>query len=328
MRNHLLAAGIAAAALIPSLALAQQTCEQRQANRTVGTIAGAGIGALLGSAVAGHGDRTTGAVVGGLGGAVVGNQLSRSNGDCAHAYGYYDNAGAWHASSVSRDNARGYYDREGGWVNGAPNGRYDGAGRWNAASTPPEAAGYRDRSGHWAPASADGYYTADGRWVAGAASGRYDRSGRWIAGPVTGRYDANGRWIPGPPARASDVQPGYYDQGRWHAGPVSGYYDSQGRWNRVETSDRNHGRADRPNDIAGRQSWLDERIHRGLDDGTLTRAEGMRALRSLALIGREERSLRMRSGELRSRDRTMIMAKLETLSDQVRDMRRGPVPQY
>src|SRR5215218_3739686 len=74
MRIQLVVAGLAVAALIPSSALAQQTCEQRQTNRAVGTIAGAGIGALLGSAVAGHGDRTAGAVVGGLGGALVGSQ--------------------------------------------------------------------------------------------------------------------------------------------------------------------------------------------------------------------------------------------------------------
>ena len=109
MRIHQLVAGVAVAALIPTFAMAQQTCEQRSANRAVGTLAGAGIGALLGSAVAGHGDRTAGAVIGGVGGAVVGNQIAKPRGDCAHAYGYYDNAGAWHASTVSRTSAQGYY---------------------------------------------------------------------------------------------------------------------------------------------------------------------------------------------------------------------------
>src|SRR6187455_2678667 len=102
MRIHQLAAGVAVAALIPTFALAQTTCEQRRTNRVVGTVAGAGIGALLGSAIAGHGDRNTGAVIGGIGGAVAGNQLSKSQGDCSRAYGHYDNAGAWHASNVSR----------------------------------------------------------------------------------------------------------------------------------------------------------------------------------------------------------------------------------
>src|SRR5437870_5677131 len=120
MQIRLAAAGIAVAALIPSFAMAQQSCEQRRTNQAVGTIAGAGIGALLGSAVAGHGDRTAGAVVGGLGGAVVGNQLSKAGADCAHAYGYYDGSGAWHASTVSRQDARGYFDREGAWIDGPP----------------------------------------------------------------------------------------------------------------------------------------------------------------------------------------------------------------
>ena len=69
MKIHQLVAGAAVAALIPTFALAQTTCEQRATNRVVGTVAGAGIGALLGSAIAGHGDRTTGAVIGGVGGA-------------------------------------------------------------------------------------------------------------------------------------------------------------------------------------------------------------------------------------------------------------------
>ena len=60
MRIHQLVAGVAVAALMPTLALAQTTCEQRSTNRVVGTVAGAGLGALLGSAIAGHGDRTTG----------------------------------------------------------------------------------------------------------------------------------------------------------------------------------------------------------------------------------------------------------------------------
>jgi hypothetical protein len=327
MRLHQLVAGVAVAALIPTFALAQTTCEQRQTNRAVGTIAGAGIGALLGSAVAGHGDRTTGAVVGGLGGALVGNQLAKSNADCAHAYGYYDNAGAWHASNVSRTNARGYYDREGQWVDSAPNGYYSRDGRWVRANTDAAAGGYTDSHGHWIPASSTGYYETDGRYVAGSAGGHYDTSGRWVASPVTGRYDARGRWIPGQPARVTDVQPGYYENGRWHAEQVTGYYDSEGRWIRVDNSGY-QGRGNAPSDVAGRSTWLDLRIRRGLDDGTLTRTEGSQALRRLSLINRYARSLQNRGGNLRPRDQQMIMARLDTLTEDVREMRRGPVRDY
>jgi len=99
MRNLLFVAGFAAATLIPSFAAAQQTCEQRKANRVAGTVVGAGIGALLGSAVAGRGDRNEGAVIGGVGGAVIGNQVAKGNGDCARAYGFYDDNGNWHANA-------------------------------------------------------------------------------------------------------------------------------------------------------------------------------------------------------------------------------------
>ncbi len=120
MRKHLLAAGIAAVALIPSLAMAQETCEQRSANRAAGTALGAVAGALLGGAVAGHGEKGTGALIGGVGGAVIGNQASRGPRDCAHAYGYYDNDGRWHDNRVDRSVAYGYYDRSGAWIDGAP----------------------------------------------------------------------------------------------------------------------------------------------------------------------------------------------------------------
>jgi hypothetical protein len=43
-------------------------------------------GAVLGSAIAGHGDRTAGAVIGGVGGAVVGNQLAGSSVRCPQGY--------------------------------------------------------------------------------------------------------------------------------------------------------------------------------------------------------------------------------------------------
>ncbi|MFI4966907.1 MAG: glycine zipper 2TM domain-containing protein [Caulobacterales bacterium] len=121
MRKNLLFAGFAAAVLIPSLAMAQETCEQRSSNRAAGTAIGAVAGALLGSAVAGHGDKGAGAVIGGVGGAVVGNQVSRGPRDCQHAYGYYDNDNHWHDNGVDRSVAYGYYDREGAWVDGPPN---------------------------------------------------------------------------------------------------------------------------------------------------------------------------------------------------------------
>ena len=76
----------AVAALIPSLAMAQETCAQRSANRVAGTAIGAVAGALLGSSIAGHGHKGDGAVVGGVGGAIVGNQVARGPRDCAFGH--------------------------------------------------------------------------------------------------------------------------------------------------------------------------------------------------------------------------------------------------
>lgn len=118
-RNTLLAA-VAVAVLLPSAALAQETCEQRAQNRVAGTVVGAGVGALLGSALSGHGHKSTGAVVGGVAGAVIGNQVAKGPKDCQHAYGWYDNEGRWHANRVDASVAHGYYDQRGEWVEGMP----------------------------------------------------------------------------------------------------------------------------------------------------------------------------------------------------------------
>lgn len=336
MRISTLVAGVCAAALLPTVALAQQTCEQRQTNRVVGTVAGAGLGALAGSAVAGKGDRTEGSVIGGVLGAVIGNQLSKGKGaapDCSKAYGYYDNNGAWHASQTARNNATGYFDRNGNWVDGAPRGYYGSDGRWMESSVDASAAGYYDARGLWVPASSSGYYTNDGRWVAAAAPGYYDRSGRWIAGPATGHYDSDGRWMSGQAMGrqnangvwVADPQPGYYDNGRWVRGEAVGYYDARGRWvstdgrmQRTNSPDRQDYRS-----IDERQADLYKRINRAMENGRMTRRDGQQAMRTLSAIEREERSLLNRQGQLGPRGRATISARLDTLEASVRDDVRG-----
>lgn len=120
MRKHLLAAGIAAVVLIPSLAMAQETCEERSAHRTTGTVLGAIGGALLGNAVSKHGGKAGGTIIGGVAGAVVGSNLAKGPRDCVHAYGFYDNDGRWHDNHTDRAVAYGYYDRRGEWIDGPP----------------------------------------------------------------------------------------------------------------------------------------------------------------------------------------------------------------
>jgi hypothetical protein len=143
MRKLALVAGLAAAALIPTFAFAQSSCEQQRDNRVVGTVAGAGLGALVGSAIAPRGDRGTGAVIGAVGGGLIGNQVTRPDADCAHAYGYYDHGNQWHANAVGAGMARGYYDHDGQWIEGAPNGYYDQGNRWVASN----ASGYYETDG-------------------------------------------------------------------------------------------------------------------------------------------------------------------------------------
>lgn len=331
MRIQTLVAGVCAAALIPTIALAQQTCEQRQGARVVGTLAGAGIGALAGSAIASHGNRNEGAVVGGVARALIGNQATKGKPDCARAYGFYDNQGAWHANTFPRGEATGYFNRDGGWVEGAPRGYYGRDGRWVQANTDASASGYYANNA-WVPASASGYYGQDGRWIA-ATSGYYDRSGQWISGLATGRYDAEGHWMEGQAsgrrdasgAWVADPQPGYYDKGRWVRGEAFGYYDARGQWIATEARSQH---ANMPQDpkrvgqgapsIDERQAQLSERIDRGEQNGRLSQAEVSQARRTLVAIERQERSLRTRQGHLGPKGQSIIMARLDGLSKSLR----------
>jgi len=72
MRTIAMIAGLAIAVAAVPVA-SQAACQKR----TNGTVIGALGGALLGSAVAGRGDRTEGALIGGAAGGLVGNQVSK-----------------------------------------------------------------------------------------------------------------------------------------------------------------------------------------------------------------------------------------------------------
>ncbi|USQ96132.1 glycine zipper 2TM domain-containing protein [Caulobacter sp. RL271] len=328
MRIQTLVAGACAVALIPTIALAQQTCQQRQGSRVASTLAGGGIGAIAGSAVAGRGDRGTGAVIGGAVGALIGNQVAKGEPDCARAYGFYDSQGAWHAQAITRGEATGYFDRDGDWVDGPPRGYYGRDGRWVQANTDASSSGYyADKL--WVPASASGYYAQEGRWIP-AVSGFYDRSGQWISGPATGKYDRDGHWMEGLTAGhrdakgawIADPQPGYYEKGRWVRGETFGYYDTRGLWIATQGQDEQvdvsrHGQRGTfaAPTIDERQAHLAERIDRGARNGRLGRAQVSQARRTLASIERQERTLRDRHGQLGPRGRAVITARLDGLSE-------------
>jgi Glycine zipper 2TM domain len=166
--RRLLIAAVSTIVLFPTAAFAQTQCERAQQSRSAtGTILGGLGGAAVGNAVAGHGDKKTGAIIGAIGGALLGNQLSKSNTDCAHAYGYYDSQSKWHANAVDRASAGGYFDRDGVWRSGEPNGYYDRDGVWRAS----DGRGYTDNQGRWVPPSVDGYYDPQDRWVVASRPG-------------------------------------------------------------------------------------------------------------------------------------------------------------
>ena len=338
MRMTLWAAGVAVAALIPSAALAQQTCQERQHDKRVaGTVVGAVAGGLLGNAVAQHGGKSGGTIIGAVAGAAVGNQLSRGAvAGCDHAYGYYDTQSRWHANAVPAADANGYYDRDGQWVDGAPMGRYSANGEWISDRTDAETSGYRDARGYWVPASAGGYYDTDGQWETATVSGYYDTSGRWNAGAVRGHYDPSGRWMSGEASGRmnadgvwiADDQPGYYDErGHWNAGPVSGYYDARGRWMGASVAivtpmaytDRAPDRADDGRmdmwrdagaDTQSREIWLDRRIRTAASDGRMDARQARHALRVLSVIRDDDRHYGRRSDG-------MIQQRLDALAQTV-----------
>lgn len=336
MSKFIWAAGVCAAALLPSAAFAQDRCaEQRQDRATAGTIVGAIAGGVIGNQVAGRDDRTTGTVVGAIAGGVAGNYIARSTADCDRAYGYYDRNGDWHANDRNVNNASGYFDRDGRFIEGEPNGYYASDGRWYESR---DAGGYRDRDGRWVPTTAHGYYDSRGQWVAGTAPGYYD-NGRWVSGPAQGYYDANGRWVRGnAPGRrdsngvwVADAQPGYYDNGRWVRGETRGYYDSRGRWVSTESSYRGYTQSSRNDDnrfdmwrgvgngTREREAHLDQRIRRMMSSGRLSRREGQQALRTLTEIRAYDTQLRRRNGgRLGPRNTQMVNERLDQLARTIR----------
>jgi len=101
MRPIVLIAGLAA--LIAAPTASQAAC------KTTGTLVGAGIGGLLGNAVASRGVKTEGAVLGAGVGAVVGNQVARSR--CGNSRAAARNRN-YQRSSYTRPASRTVRDRD------------------------------------------------------------------------------------------------------------------------------------------------------------------------------------------------------------------------
>ena len=128
MRNVLALAAAAASVFtsvsIPTFASAQEwrgdpcRSERHEAGRT-GTIAGGVIGALVGSQIAGRGNRTGGAILGGAAGAVAGHQMGAHSVHCdAYPTGYRYHRGCRWVTEGYGGRDRSYEvcrDRDGYW---------------------------------------------------------------------------------------------------------------------------------------------------------------------------------------------------------------------
>jgi len=131
MRRLIMTAGLvtalAAPMALPTTASAYVTrCEARKHNdRVAGTVAGGLVGALAGSAIAGHGNKTGGALIGGALGAIAGNQIARSGhrpcppGQVYRTYddryynSYYNHRDDYYRTASCHWEDRSYRDRRG-----------------------------------------------------------------------------------------------------------------------------------------------------------------------------------------------------------------------
>ena len=85
-------------------------CERDYAvNRERATASGALLGAAIGAAIAGSGDREKGAAIGAAAGGLLGNQLTAREDPCGYGFGGYNNDGRYGYDRVPRRGSYGYY---------------------------------------------------------------------------------------------------------------------------------------------------------------------------------------------------------------------------
>ena len=101
-----MAVTVGAATVAPTMAEAKTCRTHRQNTANRGTLYGAVGGALLGSAVAGHGAKTEGAVLGGTVGALAGHHIAKKRVKCGtsrhYVRRYYVRNGVRHYYYVRR----------------------------------------------------------------------------------------------------------------------------------------------------------------------------------------------------------------------------------
>jgi hypothetical protein len=88
--------------------------------------------------------------------------------------------------------------------------------------------------------------------------------------------------------------------------------------------DRGRGEGPRAMDLNGRIDWMQRRIDRGRDDGSLDRREVYRVQSALDGIRRDMRRMERRSGGvLRGYQRDELQGRLDRLNDQMHWLRRN-----
>jgi len=180
-----------------------------------------------------------------------------------------------------------------------------------------------------------------GALLGSAVAGHGDKGTGAVVGGVAGAVIGN-QLAKGP--RDCQHAYGWYDNGgRWHANAVDpaaahGYYDRRGVW--VDGRPADYRPVDyRPAppppaygppppapgwELDRRIDWLQQRIDRGRADGSLDRREAHRVEGELVHIRGQEDMLRDRGGgRLSERDRSMLEARLDRLSDQIRWLRHN-----
>jgi hypothetical protein len=187
-----------------------------------------------------------------------------------------------------------------------------------------------------------------GAVLGSAIAGRGDKTAGAVIGGVGGAVVGN--QIAGSSVRCPE---GYYRQDQGPERPVQYAQPQQPVQNYDRRDDRRDdrgGRDDRRDDGGGygygagpngfwrgapqgireREDWLEQRIQRGIDQGTLDRREARRATDMLRDLRTTEQRLRRRDGgRLTDRDSAYMQVRLDNLSQQIRWLNQtGPRRNY
>jgi len=135
-----------------------------------------------------------------------------------------------------------------------------------------------------------GYYDDQGVYHAGP--GAYDANGDWHS--ASGYYDADGNWVdaaPPPPATPPAAPP-----------PNVGDYGADVAY------------TGSPDDLHGREAWIEQRIHEGDSSGAISRGDAEHDFDVLAGIRQFQARRANDDGGLSAEDRADVMNKLDNLT--------------